>query len=135
LSFTANHDRLHELKMVTIYNDNNWNIGLTWIFATGANYTPILQTNSDVSGRGNTDVYSTGQRNSATLPNYHRMDINISRKFYIRSLIMDIGLSVYNVYNKQNTIYRTATENRAGIAIRETKMLGFIPALYLQISY
>jgi outer membrane receptor protein involved in Fe transport len=135
LSFPANHDRLHEFKIVSIFNLKNWNIGLTWLYAAGANYTPILPSNSNFSGRGTTADYVVGEKNSARLPNYHRLDFNISRMIYYRSMMMDIGISVYNVYNQENIIYRTAFLDRELVRIRDTKMLGTIPSLYLKVSF
>jgi hypothetical protein len=127
LSFPADHDRLHELKLVTMYKYEKWNFGLTWLFTTGANYTPLVRSNN-IAG------YTAGPKNSEILPDYHRMDINISRKFYYRSLIIDLGVSAYNVYDKENIIYRTAVGNRDRIEILDTKMLGLIPAIYLKVS-
>ncbi|MCK5075241.1 MAG: TonB-dependent receptor, partial [Calditrichia bacterium] len=117
-SFPADHDRRHELKWVSIYHYKKWNMGITWLYSTGAHYTPLFNSSDE-------DGYTIGLKNSEKLPDYHRMDANISRKFYYHSMIIDLGVSVYNLYDKQNILSRNAIiDYREGIHIRDTKMLG-----------
>ena len=67
--------------------------------------------------------YLSPTRNAAHLPDYHRLDMNVSKKFRLGSMNFDIDLNVMNVYNRKNFFYfDTETGERVN-------MLPFLPSI------
>ncbi|MCK5145740.1 TonB-dependent receptor [bacterium] len=138
IAYSASHNRQNEFKIVVLADHKDWNVGLTWIYTSGANYTPIWR---KPQGNPNNPVgdirkdYVIGEKNSAQLPDYHRLDFNASRHFRLGPLQMDFGISIYNAYNHENVIRRTVFQDRDELKLKDTKMLGIIPGIYLKINY
>jgi hypothetical protein len=43
--------------------------------------------------------------NRGQLPDYHRLDVNIKRKFFVRTTTIEVGAGATNAYNYQNIFY------------------------------
>lgn len=133
-AFAADFDRRHEFKTVALKDYKGWQFGLTWLYTTGARYTPVSVVKAP-RRNGNANLrYKKGGRNSAILPNYHRLDLSVTKEVSFRSFNVDFGLSIYNVYDAELTIKRSFIKNGNELQIRDTKMLGILPALTLKIS-
>jgi hypothetical protein len=62
--------------------------------------------NSDYISQNGTLTTIYGDLNSKRLPNYHRLDISAKKRFEIgKRSILEINLSVTNVYNRNNLFY------------------------------
>jgi hypothetical protein len=46
-----------------------------------------------------------GDKNLGRLPSYHRMDLSIMKKLNLSLLNMELGVSVINLYDRQNIFY------------------------------
>ena len=69
-----------------------------------------------------------GQINTGKLPDYHRLDLSLSKKIQINRLKMYIDVSVLNVYNRNNLFYfRRDTGERVN-------MLPFLPSVNLKVE-
>jgi hypothetical protein len=104
-TYPATYDRTHDLTLVSNYDINKrLTAGLVFIYATGRTFTPLERLYL-IDGELQTDY---GQRNSARLEPYHRMDIsltwtpkgNTDKKFKSNWVF-----SIYNVYNRKNTFF------------------------------
>jgi hypothetical protein len=83
--------------------NDKWDFGLNWVYQTGLPYTPVLgrQTYIDGSYTGEALVY--GERNSATIRDYHRLDLGFTlHTFTKRDRRAQWNFSVYNAYNRNN---------------------------------
>jgi hypothetical protein len=128
--FPSNFDVRHEFKSVNIYKLGRWDLGATWIYATGKPYTSIVGGYTvkllDGSEKDFTDPSTT---NGNRLPAAHRMDVSATYNFGHGS----IGLSLYNLYGRTNVWYKKyqtvtdATTNQKYLSITDVNYLGFTP--------
>jgi len=135
LAFPASHDRRHEVNVVTKYQLGVWSLAVTWVFASGSPYTapesqyfiPLLD--------GTTQSYiHVSDKNANRLPDYHRLDISGSRKWESDHWETEVGLSVFNLYNRKNVWYRDYNLDTVPITITDMNMLGITPTVYVQMK-
>ncbi len=115
-----------------------WKTSLTWIYKTGL---PFTETTgfyqklllSDL--RNDWDIYSNyipfsilGDKNLGRLPNYHRMDINLSKEFEISFMKFNIDASIINLYNRKNIFYFDRSSGK------QVNMLPFLPTLSVKVK-
>jgi ferric enterobactin receptor len=106
-SYPASHDVPFELKWVNSYELKKWTFSATWIYATGRPYTPATGIDASEGFNGRTFYrVVTGEKNSARLPDYHRLDLAVSFRFQIDAVESHVGVSVFNVYNRTNVWYK-----------------------------
>ncbi|MGD9202770.1 MAG: TonB-dependent receptor, partial [Chitinispirillia bacterium] len=135
--FPAPHDKTHELKIVYNFVWKGLNASAVWIYATGVPYTkPIyryyLQTHT---GEWNEGVITNGY-NRERIPNYHRLDLSVSYNFYIREKNkLIVGLSVFNLYNKENIRERVYKESWGNMVQADKKYLGITPSLFFNYNF
>ena len=88
-----------------------WDFNIAWIFQSGVPYTPTIGRQYSVipnllDDNGNhvyEEVFIYGERNSAKMKNYHRLDIGFNyKKKSKRGNDAVWTFSVYNVYSRQN---------------------------------
>ena len=103
--YSAPFDRPHDISIVTNYQiSKRWEASALFIYGTGQVYTPL-------SGlypiEGDLNLFY-GPRNSARLPDYHRVDLSVTytpnpdadRKFSGQWVF-----SLYNMYNRKNPFF------------------------------
>ncbi|MFN4234720.1 MAG: TonB-dependent receptor [Bacteroidia bacterium] len=111
-------DRRHNVNLVGTYTfgkDLNWEFDCRWNYGSGFPFTPTQGFYEDVKFTGINTNYVTangtlgiqyGDLNSKRLPQYHRFDITLKRKFEFRkNMTLDIVTSITNVYNRENIFY------------------------------
>jgi hypothetical protein len=101
--YPTRFDRLHNLSVVASYDYKRWNFSATFVYGTGAPYTPIRS----LYLVGFTPITEYGTRNSARLPDYHRADISVSFNLNKKPKNFEsvLVLSAYNVYNRRNVFF------------------------------
>jgi len=133
--FPASHDRTHEIKMIGSYKWGPWNFSSTWMYSTGNAYTaPESQYFLEMLDGEEQSYIHVGDKNAYRLPDYHRLDLSVSRKFDYGSFNWDIGLSIYNVYNHDNVSYRDYDLDVTPIIVSDMLMLGFTPTLFIKAN-
>jgi len=84
---------------------------ITWVYQTGLPYTPVLGRQyafglfTDHGSRDDLyeEVLIYGERNSARMPDYHRLDVGLSWNTVTKKgRKAEWNLSVYNAYNRHN---------------------------------
>ncbi len=135
--FPAENDQTHELKIVgNIDLGSDWNAAATFIYATGKPYTaPISQYSLVLL---DSSVYSythVSGKNTNRLPDYHRLDLSVSKKFRLESTALNVGLSLFNVYNRANISYYEYDLNSQPIIVTKVTGLGFLPSVYVQYEF
>ena len=115
-----------------------WKTSLTWIYKTGL---PFTQTTgfyqklllSDL--RSTWDIYSNyipfsvlGDKNIGRLPNYHRMDISLSKEFEIGFMKFSFDASIINLYNRKNIFYFDRSSGE------QINMLPFLPTVSIKVK-
>lgn len=103
--FPIIYDRRHDLSVVANYQlSSKWELGGIFVFSTGNAYTPT----ESIYFVDNRPFISYGPRNSARIPNYHRMDISATYTRHPKSekrFKSSWSFAVYNAYNRLNTVF------------------------------
>ena len=117
--YRTHFDRRHNLNLMASYSfgkRNCWTIDARWNFGSGFPFTktrgfyPQLEYIQNIAGEilESNEVLGVAldSLNKGQLPDYHRLDINIKRKFFISERCMvEIGAGVTNTYNYHNIFY------------------------------
>ncbi|MDD2385675.1 MAG: carboxypeptidase-like regulatory domain-containing protein [Bacteroidales bacterium] len=104
------YNRPHDLTIFINRKINNkLSFSLVWNYQTGLPYTPVIGRQVILNPHTNEyyEAFIYGERNSATMKDYHRLDIGLkyetlSKK---RKLKTVWTFSIYNLYNRQNPNY------------------------------
>ena len=104
------YNRPHDLTIFINRKINNkLSFSLVWNYQTGLPYTPVIGRQVILNPHTNEyyEAFIYGERNSATMQDYHRLDIGLkyetlSKK---RKLKTVWTFSIYNLYNRQNPNY------------------------------
>lgn len=133
--FAAGHDRRHEVNAVTSYHLGPWTASVTWVFASGRAYTaPESQYEIVLADGEPTSYVHVGEINGSRLPDYHRLDLSLSRRFETETLDCSAGLTLFNAYNHTNVQSREYDMEVSPILITDVTMLGFTPSVYLEVK-
>lgn len=96
-------DRRHNFNfnMVWIINKST-QLSLLWLYYSGQRYD---QPPGRILPNPFTAEYITyGGMNEGKLPDYHRLDVGLSKKFYSsKARFWEINFNIYNLYSRQNT--------------------------------
>jgi len=110
------YDTRHSLNFGIDY-DFGWGIraGAVWTYSSGLPFTKIMSYYDKFHFE---NVYDNpffsgyyipfivfGDKNIGRLPVYHRLDLNLSKKFVISPFVIDLDISVINAYNRKNIFY------------------------------
>lgn len=109
-------DTRHNVNVILGYNlGSGWSAGAVWNYASGL---PFTQLNGYYDKFYLSDIYSTGtnfgeyspfsvlgDRNLGRLPDYHRLDLSLSKQFEISFSKWQLSVSAVNVYDRKNVYY------------------------------
>jgi len=136
LPFYALHDQTHEFKAILNHQVGNWDLSATWIYATGTPYTsPEGLYNLTLLDGSDYEFIHVSNKNAYRLPDYHRLDISGKLNFNIGKSKASIGLSIFNVYNRENIWYQQFENDDETGQLIETGIskLGFTPNLSFRV--
>lgn len=142
--YHSRYDRRHDFSLVLAYSlFNDFNVGLTWVYATGQRYTlppgQFLFEPVGVGGSQEVQFNYTGI-NTAQFPAYHKMDLNVSYSFKWFNSDFEAYINIYNVYNRYNTFaqYVVLKESEDGEkipVIKQIALFPFIPSAGIAIKF
>lgn len=76
-----------------------------------------------------------GQKNASRYPNYHRLDIAVSRSVEFGDLGKGaLSFSLFNVYNRQNVWYKEFEMVEGELVETDVNLLGITPNVTLSFS-
>jgi outer membrane receptor protein involved in Fe transport len=104
----------------------SWDVNMAWRFHTGWRVTPVsLQ---EVEGEL---VPVLGRLNSARLPDYHRLDLRVSKRWPLASGSVTLFVDVQNAYDRSNVGgYDLEIDEEEGrIVANDERWPGFFPSL------
>ena len=142
--YPARQDQRHEINLVHLYSLRKWNFSSTWVYGSGRPYTP---TGPEGSRR---EVFDFLRVNSERLPSYARMDVAAQYGFESKRWSGNVGVSVYNLFNRKNLQsrnygyvlgefpddYNEATDPLPWeVRAFDVKMLGFTPNLFVNLKF
>ena len=116
IEYHPRYDSRNAVKIfINYYLGNNWKAGISWNYNSGMAYTQIFGYSDKYIPSEISNPFSLftnysyfpilADRNAAHLPDYHRLDINLSKEFHIGFVKINAGLSVINVYDRKNFFY------------------------------
>jgi outer membrane receptor protein involved in Fe transport len=82
---------------VNYHLGRSWDVNLAWRYHTGWRITPVSLEEADGEL-----VPVLGRLNSDRLPDYHRLDLRVSRTWPLKSGSLIIFIDVQNLYNRKN---------------------------------
>jgi hypothetical protein len=138
IEYHPRYDSRNAVKILFIGNlGNNWSASIGWNYNSGMPFTQFLGyynkfNPSDIFNPSSslTDYFYypiLAERNAAHLPDYHRLDISISKLFQFWSMNMSIDLNVLNVYDRENFFYY---DEKTG---QRVNMLPFLPSIDIKL--
>jgi len=135
--FPALHDQTHEFKVVNSMSlGRRWTLSGTWTFATGKPYTaPESEYSIQLLDGRQQGYIHVSDKNALRLPDYHRMDIAAHYRFELGIWMGDLGISVFNLYNRNNVWYREFELNQTPVAITDVTYLGMTPNLSVRFEF
>lgn len=118
-TYPPHYDRRHTINLLTtvrLGETHEWEISGRWSFGSGFPFTQTqgMYENVTFSDGINTNYpyvngnygLSYGEFYGGRLPNYHRLDLSVKRRFSIgKRSILDLNFSVTNTYNRNNIFY------------------------------
>lgn len=133
------YDSRHAFNFILEYKIGwGWEASAIWTYNTGLPFTPLVGF-YDRAEIGNlhsypyiTESYSPysllGDKNIGRLPDYHRLDLSVSKSFEVGFAKFSLDFSIINVYNRKNIFYfKRDTAERVN-------MLPFLPTATLKIE-
>jgi hypothetical protein len=103
-SFPADGLREHEFKAATTFAlPKEWRVSLSGTLASGLPITEpqMIQRMTDLAGNP-VDFLQPGLHNGARLPVYHRIDLQLDKRWSVRSINIHAGVSIMNVLARGN---------------------------------
>ncbi|MCF8241866.1 MAG: TonB-dependent receptor [Melioribacteraceae bacterium] len=133
------YDSRHTLNFTLEVNiGKGWTASGMWIYNTGRPFTPLIgfydklyvgDIHENPYLYENYFPYSIlGDKNIERLPDYHRLDFNLSKKFDFNFMKVSLDFSILNVYDRKNIFYfKRDTGERVD-------MLPFLPTATLKVE-
>jgi outer membrane receptor protein involved in Fe transport len=128
--FHPRHDRTHDVNLVLMHSfGKRWEGSLQFVYATGQPTTiPI-----SVYVMNGTIVQNFSERNSIRLPDYHRVDVAMTRKPDERKKLQSTWtFSIYNMYNRLNPFfiyYDLKWDYEKNLLSTRTRQISLLPVL------
>ncbi|MBN2570567.1 MAG: TonB-dependent receptor [Ignavibacteriales bacterium] len=138
MEYFPRYDVRHSANLLFGVNfGDGWQGNLMWTLNTGMPFTPIAGFYDRLNfSTLPPSMYSTsfapvifwGDKNSARLPVYHRLDFSASKDFKLFLADVTIGISIINVYDKKNIFYFDRDTGD------EVYMLPFFPSAFIKVA-
>jgi hypothetical protein len=135
--FPALHDQRHEIKFVNnLRLGPRWNFAATWALATGKPYTaPSAEYTITLLDGSQQSYIHVGEKNGERLPAYHRLDTALHYRFPVGTADVDLGLSIFNLYNHTNVWYKEFDLSQTPMVTTDVTFLGITPNLSLRVDF
>lgn len=135
-SFYSLNDQRHEFKIVNVLKTGRWDLGATWVYGSGKPYTALkgIYTITLLDGT-KTEYVSIGEKNGLRIDPYHRLDLSATYNFNLGSGKSQMGLSIFNLYNKTNTWYNEFEVVDNQVIETNVNYIGFTPSLFFNVSF
>ena len=81
------------------------------------------------------EIFVRNNYNEKRLENTHHLDLSITKLFYLSKVNLDIGFSVYNLYNKKNLTHKRYNPYSGTLSLTDVAMFGITPSIHTKISF
>ncbi len=135
-------DRRHNVNVVLTYifgKDLNWEFNTRWNLASGFPFTQTLGNYEGIPFSSIDQSYTTtngeiklefADLNKGRLPYYHRLDVNVKRKFVLgKNSILEANIGATNAYNRNNLFFVDR------ITAKKVYQLPLMPSVGLNLTF
>lgn len=120
IRYKPRYDTRHNVSATLDFNVGyGWRASIAWLYTSGHPFTQIAGYYDKLNPGvvfADTPFYEDyyprtllGDKNIAYLPDYHRLDITVSKSLILYSLKLDLDISAINAYNRTNIFYFNRT--------------------------
>lgn len=137
LQLPVARDHRHRIAAALQWNPaKNWQLSTSWHFFSSAPLSPVLETNQQLSFLQLLPATSL-PAGSIRLPNYHRMDINVTYSLQKRHFRHEFTFGVYNLYDRSNGLFLLEQQltDQGPIQFQFLDGLPVLPSLRYQLSF
>lgn len=141
--YVPHYDRRHNVNVLISYQmglSRSWEVSFRWNYGSGFPYTPNKGGAENLGFQSGIDfdyIFANGTLqmlygtyNSKRLPAYHRLDLSVKKRFDVfKSSILELNLSVTNVYNRDNLFYQDR------ITSARVNQLPIMPSFGLSLTF
>ncbi len=127
-------DQTHTLSFVADFDlGYKWDFNLRASYGSGFAFTPSINTYDKTTL---SYKYVIGEKNSARIPPYKRIDVRISKELTVWSLKADLFLDVSNLFNFENVQgYNYRYDNNGNPMTEEIKLWPIIPTIGFTVHF
>ena len=142
VTYRTHYDRRHNVNLIATYTagaKNQWEMSARWNFGSGFPFTQVSGFFEELPyGNIYFDPYTEsgnlgliyGDLNTGQLPTYHRLDLDVKRKFYItEKILLEADFGITNVYDRRNIFYIDV------VTAESIYQLPLMPSLGLTLSF
>lgn len=145
--FYASHDQRHEITAYGLVNLGRWNLFATWYYGSGKPYSDFTINELPPNRREDLVLITALEKNGRRLPAYHRLDAGINYNQPLEQANLEVGLNLFNLYNRMNVYDRNVQLLRrpdagssrlpAGVLARtvDTNLLGFTASFSVKVIF
>ena len=136
-TFAGSFDRPNEFKIVdSVQIMGGWSVSGAWVAASGRPYTPAMSIESVWFSSGATvNEVAFGPKNSARLPPYNRLDLSSQHDFSIGGVKSTVGGTLFNLYDRKNTLFYEYETAGQSLAAHEVTMMGRSLNLFFRVGF
>lgn len=138
--YKPKYDIRHSVNVSLELNlGNGWSASSLWVYKSGIPFTRLIgyfdkfYFEDNPSDFSILDMYSRftllDERNTGRAPTYHRLDVNVSKRFEFPFMKLFAGLSILNVYDRTNLFYFDLETGE------QVNMLPFLPSIFLKAEF
>jgi len=139
ITYSPRFDIRNSLNLLLQANmGDGWSFSVMWNYKSGFPFTKLLGYYPKFHFDDAPDYYSIldyysrftllDRRNTGKAPDYHRLDLSVSKKFTWQYLNLSIDISALNLYNRENLFY---FGRETGERIN---MLPFLPSVTIKVE-
>ena len=138
-TFHPGYDSRHALNLILDFNlGAGWHAGAIWFYSSGRPFTrqlgyydklyPGTENNLWFANSNFLPFLMLEEKNQGRLPDYHRLDLSVAKRFDLSFMRVYIDFSIINVYDRENLFYY---DRETGERIN---MLPFLPTATIKVE-
>jgi len=109
-AYDTDRSQPHQLNLALNYSRGVWRTVLAWRYATGVPYsTPLIGVVNTTDGTPFVSLIPPAALNDRRVPDSHQLDARIQYSFGGNRFSGNLGLYLFNVYDRSNILYRYYT--------------------------
>lgn len=110
--------------------NEEWEFNVRWAYAGGMPYTPFDWERSVTLGNGVIDINSI---NTKRLPHYSNLSVRVDKRFYFSSSNLIVYLSVWNLFNRENSSwYGWSEQNNTSL---DYELISIVPVFGIEFEF